>query len=92
MFEGFNPTPKGIKIIRDYVMGKISLSELVTFAKKRLMSNSYKYIDPEYNYTDPKTRILRNLQGIWDSRCIIICREQCCNKTFKRTLRKSYKD
>ncbi len=32
MFEGFNPTPKGIEIIRDYVIGKISLSELVTFA------------------------------------------------------------
>jgi len=23
MFEGFNPTPKGIEIIRDYVTGKI---------------------------------------------------------------------
>jgi hypothetical protein len=33
MFEGFKPTPKGIKIIRDYVTGKISLSELVKFAK-----------------------------------------------------------
>lgn len=27
MFEGFKPTPKGIEIIRDYVIGKISLSE-----------------------------------------------------------------
>ncbi len=35
MFEGFNPTPKGIEIIRDYVIGKISLSELVTFAKEK---------------------------------------------------------
>lgn len=35
MFEGFNPTPKGIEIIRDYVTGKISLSELVTFAKQK---------------------------------------------------------
>lgn len=35
MFEGFKPTPKGIVIIRDYVMGKISLSELVTFAKQK---------------------------------------------------------
>jgi len=33
MFEGFNPTSKGIEIIRDYVEGKISFSELVTFAK-----------------------------------------------------------
>jgi hypothetical protein len=35
MFEGFNPTPKGIEIIRDYVTGKISLSELVKFAKQK---------------------------------------------------------
>jgi len=35
MFEGFKPTPKGIEIIRDYVTGKISLTELVEFAKKK---------------------------------------------------------
>jgi hypothetical protein len=35
MFEGFKPTPKGIEIIRDYVTGKISLSELVMFAKQK---------------------------------------------------------
>ncbi len=35
MFEGFNPTPKGVEIIRDYVNGKISLSELVTFANEK---------------------------------------------------------
>ncbi len=35
MFEGFKPTPKGIEIIRDYVTGEISLSELVTFAKQK---------------------------------------------------------
>lgn len=35
MFEGFNPTPKGIEIIRDYVTGKISLSELVTLAEQK---------------------------------------------------------
>lgn len=31
------------------------------------MSNSYKYIDPDYTYTDPKNGILRNLQNITDS-------------------------
>ena len=48
MFEGFNPTSKGIEIIRDYVAGKISMSELVILAKEKAypMSNSYKYIDP----------------------------------------------
>ena len=35
MFEGYEPTPKGIEIIRDYVTGKISLSELVVFAKQK---------------------------------------------------------
>ena len=30
------------------------------------MSNSYKYIDPDYIYTDPNTKILRNLQEITD--------------------------
>ena len=35
MFEGFVPTPKGVEIIRDYVIGKISLSELIKFAKEK---------------------------------------------------------
>jgi hypothetical protein len=35
MFEGFNPTPKGIEIIRDYVARKISMSELVILAKEK---------------------------------------------------------
>ena len=36
MFERFKPTKKGIEIIRDYVTGKIILSELVKFAKDRV--------------------------------------------------------
>ncbi len=35
MFEGFEPTHKGVEIIRDYVTGKISLSELIKFAEKK---------------------------------------------------------
>lgn len=35
MFEGYNPTPKGIEIIRDYVIGKITLTELIKFAKEK---------------------------------------------------------
>jgi putative transcriptional regulator len=66
MFKGYKPTPKGIEIIRDYVTGKISLKELVAFAKKKPMSNSYIYIDTDYSYTDPKTGLLRNLQDITD--------------------------
>ena len=30
------------------------------------MPDSYKYIDSEYTYTDPKTGLLRNLQDITD--------------------------
>jgi cell filamentation protein len=30
------------------------------------MSNAYKYIDPDFTYTDPKTGVLRNLQDITD--------------------------
>ena len=33
MFEGYEPTPKGIEIIRDYVIGKITLAEFISFAK-----------------------------------------------------------
>ncbi len=35
MFEGFIPTPKGVEIIRDYVIGKITLTELKKFAKDK---------------------------------------------------------
>jgi putative transcriptional regulator len=35
MFEGYEPTPKGIEIIRDYVTGKITLPELLAFAKEK---------------------------------------------------------
>jgi cell filamentation protein len=35
------------------------------------MSNSYKYIDPDYTYTDPKTGLLRNLQDISDPEVLI---------------------
>ncbi len=30
------------------------------------MSNTYKYVDPDFTYTDPKTGILRNLADITD--------------------------
>jgi putative transcriptional regulator len=35
MFEGFKPTAKGVEIIRDYVIGKISLSEFVAYAREK---------------------------------------------------------
>ena len=35
MFEGFEPTQKGVEIIRDYILGKISLPELIKLAKEK---------------------------------------------------------
>ncbi len=35
MFEGFEPTSKTVEIIRDYIIGKITLSELMKFAKEK---------------------------------------------------------
>lgn len=31
------------------------------------MSNSYKYIDPDFTYTDHETGLLRNLQDITET-------------------------
>ncbi len=35
MFEGFTPTQKNIKIIRDYMTGILSLNDLIVFAKEK---------------------------------------------------------
>ncbi len=35
MFEGFDPTPKGIEIIRDYLSDKISIGQLVRLTKEK---------------------------------------------------------
>jgi putative transcriptional regulator len=35
MFEGFEPTPKSIEIIRDYITDKISFLQLVQIAKRK---------------------------------------------------------
>lgn len=35
MFEGYEPTPKGIELIRDYVIGKITFGEFIKFAKEK---------------------------------------------------------
>lgn len=36
MFEGFVPTPKGIELIRDYIIGKITFAEFIKSAKDKL--------------------------------------------------------
>ena len=35
------------------------------------MSDSYKYIDPDYSYIDPKTGILKNLANISDADALL---------------------
>lgn len=35
MFEGFEPTPKGVTLIRDYVIGKITFAEFIKLAKEK---------------------------------------------------------
>jgi len=35
MFEGFEPTPKGVEMIRDYIQGDISFAEMVALAKAK---------------------------------------------------------
>jgi putative transcriptional regulator len=35
MFEGFEPTPKSIEIIRDYLSDKITLGQLVKLTKEK---------------------------------------------------------
>jgi hypothetical protein len=36
MFEGFEPTSKSVEIIRDYVMDKITIPELIQIVKEKL--------------------------------------------------------
>jgi len=83
MFEGFKPTPKGIEIIRDYVTGKISLTDLWHLPNKKPMSDSYKYIDPDYTYTDPETGLLRNLQDITDPEVLLFVESSAVLNDFK---------
>jgi len=35
MFEGLEPSPKGISLITDYVTGKITLAEFIRLAKEK---------------------------------------------------------
>ena len=47
------------------------------------MSNSYKYIDPDYNYTDPKTGLLRNLQDITDPDVLLFVESSAVTKRLQ---------
>lgn len=47
------------------------------------MSNSYKYIDPDYTYTDPKSGLLRNLQDISDSAILLFVESAAVTKRLQ---------
>ncbi|MET3126956.1 cell filamentation protein [Arcicella rosea] len=47
------------------------------------MSNSYKYIDPDYTYTNPKSGLLRNLQDISDSDILLFVESAAVTKRLQ---------
>lgn len=55
------------------------------------MSNSYKYIDPDYTYTDPKSGILRNLQGITDEDDLVFVESGAVSKRLDELYKKPIK-
>jgi cell filamentation protein len=48
------------------------------------MSNPYKYIDPEYTYTDSKTGLLRNLQDISDPDVLLFVESGAVTKRLQQ--------
>lgn len=48
------------------------------------MSNSYKYLDPDYTYTDPKTGILRNLQDITEPDVLLFVESGAVTKRLQQ--------
>lgn len=55
------------------------------------MSNSYKYIDSYYTYTDPKTGLLRNLQDISDPDVLLFVESATVTKRLQELYEKPIK-
>ena len=55
------------------------------------MSDSYKYIDPDYIYTDPKTGILRNLADIADENVLLFAESGAVTKRLQELYEKPVK-
>ncbi|MBK8442867.1 MAG: Fic family protein [Sphingobacteriales bacterium] len=47
------------------------------------MSNAYKYIDPDYTYTDPKSGLLRNLQDISEPDVLLFVESSAVTKRLQ---------
>jgi cell filamentation protein len=48
------------------------------------MSNSYKYLDFEYTYNDPKTGILKNLLDITDADTLLFVESAAVTKRLQK--------
>lgn len=55
------------------------------------MSNSYKYIDPDYTYTDPKSGLLRNLHEITDPDVLLFVESGAVTKRLQELYENSIK-
>ena len=55
------------------------------------MSNSYKYIDPDYTYTDPKSGLLRNLLDIADPEILLFVESGAVTKRLQELYENSIK-
>ena len=53
---------------------------------KKHKSNSYKYIDPNFTYTDPKTGLLRNLLDITDPDVLLFVESGAVTKRVSRNI------
>lgn len=58
---------------------------------KEPMSNSYKYIDPDFTYTDPKTELLKNLQDITDPDILLFVESGVVTKRLQELYEKPIK-
>lgn len=55
------------------------------------MSDTYKYIDPDFKYTDPKTGLLRNLQDITDPDVLLFVESSVVTKRLQELYEKPIK-
>ncbi len=55
------------------------------------MSDSYKYVDPDYTYTDPKTGILRNLADIADQEVLLFVESGAVTKRIQELHEKPFR-
>ena len=55
------------------------------------MSNFYKYIDPDYTYTDPKTGLLRNIFNISDAETLLFVESSAVTKRLQELYEKPIK-